>query len=180
MPEQTPDEAISPGGAGAAMDLAMAQGETLEKTPGGPEGTGPAEKPRSLWSDAWRDLRRNPVFIISSLIILFLVIISIWPSLIADQDPLNCDLGKAQEGSQPGHPFGFDGQGCDVYTRTVYGARTSVTVGVCSTVGVSILGGILGGLVASSEAGGTRSSPVSQTSSSASRSSWAAWSSSPW
>ncbi|MET4642913.1 ABC transporter permease [Streptomyces sp. NBC_01724] len=146
MPEQTPDEAISPGGAGAAMDLAMAQGETLEKTPGGPEGTGPAEKPRSLWSDAWRDLRRNPVFIISSLIILFLVIISIWPSLIADQDPLNCDLGKAQEGSQPGHPFGFDGQGCDVYTRTVYGARTSVTVGVCATVGVSILGGILGGL----------------------------------
>lgn len=129
------------------MDLAMAQGETLEKTPGGPEGTGPAEKPRSLWSDAWRDLRRNPVFIISSLIILFLVIISIWPSLIADQDPLNCDLGKAQEGSQPGHPFGFDGQGCDVYTRTVYGARTSVTVGVCATVGVSILGGILGGLV---------------------------------
>ncbi|MDX2732022.1 ABC transporter permease [Streptomyces sp. NPDC002917] len=146
MPEQTPDEAISPGGAGAAMDLALAQGETLEKTPGGPEGTGPAEKPRSLWSDAWRDLRRNPVFIISALIILFLVIISIWPSLIADQDPLNCDLGKAQEGSQPGHPFGFDGQGCDVYTRTVYGARTSVTVGVCATVGVSILGGILGGL----------------------------------
>ncbi|MDF6044663.1 ABC transporter permease [Streptomyces sp. JH14] len=146
MPEQTPDEAISPGGAGAAMDLALAQGETLEKTPGGPEGTGPAEKPRSLWSDAWRDLRRNPVFIISALIILFLVIISIWPSLITDQDPLDCDLGKAQEGSQPGHPFGFDGQGCDVYTRTVYGARTSVTVGVCATVGVSILGGILGGL----------------------------------
>ena len=128
------------------MDLATGEGETLEKTPGGPEGTGPAEKPRSLWSDAWRDLRRNPVFIISALIILFLVIISIWPSLIADQDPLNCDLGKAQEGSQPGHPFGFDGQGCDVYTRTVYGARTSVTVGVCATVGVSILGGILGGL----------------------------------
>ncbi|MET7857311.1 ABC transporter permease [Streptomyces sp. NPDC005318] len=146
MPEQTPDEAISPGGAGAAMDLALAEGATLEKTPGGPEGTGPAEKPRSLWSDAWRDLRRNPVFIISALIILFLVIISIWPSLITDQDPLDCDLSKAQQGSQPGHPFGFDGQGCDVYTRTVYGARTSVTVGVCSTVGVSILGGILGGL----------------------------------
>ncbi|WP_328887267.1 ABC transporter permease [Streptomyces sp. NBC_00316] len=146
MPEQTPDEAISPGGAGAAMDLALAEGATLEKTPGGPEGTGPAEKPRSLWSDAWRDLRRNPVFIVSALIILFLVIISIWPSLITDQDPLDCDLSKAQQGSQPGHPFGFDGQGCDVYTRTVYGARTSVTVGVCSTVGVSILGGILGGL----------------------------------
>ncbi|WP_406497131.1 ABC transporter permease [Streptomyces sp. NBC_00846] len=146
MPEQTPDEAISPAGAGGVMDLALEEGATLEKTPGGPEGTGPAEKPRSLWSDAWRDLRRNPVFIISALIILFLVIISIWPSLIADQDPLNCNLGKAQEGSQPGHPFGFDGQGCDVYTRTVYGARNSVTVGVCATLCVTLLGGFLGGL----------------------------------
>ncbi|MET9659861.1 ABC transporter permease [Streptomyces sp. NPDC006510] len=146
MPEQTPDESISSAGAGGVMDLALEEGTTLERTPGGPEGTGPAEKPRSLWSDAWRDLRRNPVFIISALIILFLVIISIWPSLIADQDPLNCNLDKAQEGSQPGHPFGFDGQGCDVYTRTVYGARNSVTVGVCATLGVTLLGGLLGGL----------------------------------
>ncbi|MFF2325142.1 MULTISPECIES: ABC transporter permease [unclassified Streptomyces] len=146
MPEQTPDEAISSAGAGGVMDLALEEGASLDKTPGGPEGTGPAEKPRSLWSDAWRDLRRNPVFIISALIILFLVIISIWPSLIADQDPLDCDLAKAQQGSQPGHPFGFDGQGCDVYTRTVYGARNSVTVGVCATLGVTLLGGVLGAL----------------------------------
>ena len=34
-------------------------------------------------------------------------------------------------------PFGFDGQGCDVYTRTVYGARTSVAVGVLATLGVA-------------------------------------------
>ncbi|MES9505119.1 ABC transporter permease [Streptomyces sp. NPDC000609] len=146
MPEQTPEEAISSAGAGGVMDLALEEGTTLERPPGGPDGAGPAEKPRSLWSDAWRDLRRNPVFIISALIILFLVIISIWPSLIADQDPLDCNLGKAQEGSQPGHPFGFDGQGCDVYTRTVYGARNSVTVGVCATLGVTLLGGVLGGL----------------------------------
>ncbi|WP_329194874.1 ABC transporter permease [Streptomyces sp. NBC_01435] len=146
MPEQTPEEAISSAGAGGVMDLALEEGTTLERPPGGPDGAGPAEKPRSLWSDAWRDLRRNPVFIISALIILFLVVISIWPSLIADQDPLDCNLGKAQEGSQPGHPFGFDGQGCDVYTRTVYGARNSVTVGVCATLGVTLLGGVLGGL----------------------------------
>ncbi|MFJ8372024.1 ABC transporter permease [Streptomyces sp. NPDC094461] len=146
MPEQTPEEAISSAGSGGVMDLALEEGTTLERPPGGPDGAGPAEKPRSLWSDAWRDLRRNPVFIISALIIFFLVIISIWPSLIADQDPLDCNLGKAQEGSQPGHPFGFDGQGCDVYTRTVYGARNSVTVGVCATLGVTLLGGVLGGL----------------------------------
>lgn len=133
-------------GSGGATGLAMSEGETLERTPGGPEGTGPAGKPRSLWSDAWRDLRRNPVFIVSALVILFLVFISLWPSAIASGNPLSCDLAKAQEGSQPGHPFGFNGQGCDVYTRTVYGARASVTVGVCATLGVALLGSVLGGL----------------------------------
>ena len=145
MPEpQEPEGAIAGTGMGGAMDLAVSEATTLEG--GRPDGSGPAGKPRSLWSDAWRDLRRNPVFIISGLVILFLVVISLWPSLIASGNPLKCDLSKAQEGSQPGHPFGYDGQGCDVYTRTVYGARTSVTVGVCATLGVALLGSILGGL----------------------------------
>ncbi|MEU6093692.1 ABC transporter permease [Streptomyces sp. NPDC047079] len=149
MPEQPPydsEGAVAGTGMGGAMDLAASEASTLERTPGGPLGTGPAGRPRSLWSDAWRDLRRNPVFIVSALVILFLVVISVWPSLIAPGDPLSCDLSKAQEGSQPGHPFGFDGQGCDVYTRTVHGARTSVTVGVCATLGVAVLGSVLGGL----------------------------------
>ncbi|MFF4251576.1 ABC transporter permease [Streptomyces sp. NPDC001663] len=147
MPEQYESEgAISSAGMGGAMDLAVTEAETLERTPGGPDGTGPAGKPRSLWSDAWRDLRRNPVFIISGLVILFLVVISIWPSLIASGNPLKCDLSKAQEGSQPGHPFGYDGQGCDVYTRTVYGTRISISVGVLATAGIAVLGSILGGL----------------------------------
>jgi oligopeptide transport system permease protein len=149
MPEprssQPGDDAIAATGAGGAMDLAASEGISLEGG-GGPEGGAPSGQARSLWSDAWRDLRRNPVFIISGLIILFLVVIAIWPQSITSLNPLSCDLAKAQEGSAPGHPFGFDAQGCDVYTRTVYGARASVTVGVCATLGVAILGSVLGGL----------------------------------
>ncbi|MGV9691818.1 ABC transporter permease [Streptomyces sp. NPDC003444] len=147
MPEHHDEgSAIASTGAGGATDLAMSEAETLEKVPGGPDGTGPDKKARSLWSDAWHDLRRNPIFIISGLVILFLVVIAIWPQLIASGNPLDCDLSKAQEGSQPGHPFGFNGQGCDVYTRTVYGARASIEVGVLSTLGVTLLGSVLGGL----------------------------------
>ncbi|MEW1694571.1 ABC transporter permease [Streptomyces sp. NPDC093249] len=146
MPDPYENEgAIAATGAGGAMDLAASEAIEVGHESGG-RGQDPGEKPRSLWSDAWRDLRRNPVFIVSALIIVFLVVISIWPSLIASGDPLDCDLAKAQEGSQPGHPFGFDGQGCDVYTRTVYGARTSITVGVLATLGVALLGSALGGL----------------------------------
>ncbi|MCZ9339898.1 ABC transporter permease, partial [Streptomyces sp. TRM76130] len=153
-----PERAIAGTGMGGTMDLGASEAATLEKAPGGPgpEDAGPRrdqpdkpdkpDKPRSLWSDAWHDLRRNPVFLLSALVICFLVVIAVRPSLIASGNPLHCDLARAQEGSRDGHPFGFNGQGCDVYTRTVHGARTSVLVGVLATLGVAVLGSVLGGL----------------------------------
>ncbi|EYT84183.1 MULTISPECIES: ABC transporter permease [unclassified Streptomyces] len=154
MPEQPPqpqpfepEGAVAGTGMGGGMDLAASEAATLAPGPdGGADGAGPTERPRSLWSDAWRDLRRNPVFLVSALVICFLVVIAVWPSLIAPGNPLVCDLAKAQDGPSAGHPFGFDGQGCDVYTRTVHGARASVTVGVCATLGVALLGSVLGAL----------------------------------
>ncbi|MEU7063454.1 ABC transporter permease [Streptomyces sp. NPDC046161] len=146
------NEVIAPTGQGGAMDLALEEGESLERPPGdsgtgaGGAGSGPQEPARSLWSDAWHQLRRNPVFVVSALLILFLVLIAIWPQLIASGDPLHCELSKSQQGPAPGHPFGYDTQGCDVYTRTVYGARASITVGVCATLGAALLGSALGGL----------------------------------
>ncbi|MFI0774925.1 ABC transporter permease [Streptomyces sp. NPDC021212] len=106
----------------------------------------PGQGSRGLWSDAWHDLRRNPVFVLSALVILFLVTIAVWPQLIADGNPYQGNLAKAQDGPAPGHPFGFDLQGRDVYTRTVYGARASITVGICATAGAALLGSVLGGL----------------------------------
>lgn len=106
----------------------------------------PGRGSRGLWSDAWHDLRRNPVFVLSALVILFLITIAVWPQAIADGNPYQGNLAKAQDGPAPGHPFGFDLQGRDVYTRTVYGARASITVGICATAGAALLGSVLGGL----------------------------------
>jgi oligopeptide transport system permease protein len=135
------------GGEGSGLDVAGGEGDLLERDTAEAEAVGgPAAKPRSMWSDAWRDLRRNPIFVVAALLILFLIVIAIWPGLIATRDPLSCNLARSLEGPAPGHWFGFDTQGCDVYTRTVYGARASVTVGVCATAGVTLIGGVVGGL----------------------------------
>ncbi|MFC5833924.1 ABC transporter permease [Nonomuraea insulae] len=105
------------------------------------------DKPASLWSDAWYDLRRRPMFILSLVIVLVLLLMSFWPSLFSSIDPFNartCDLATARQTPSAGHLFGRDNLGCDVYARTIYGARNSIVIGVLTTVITSLVGGLLG------------------------------------
>ena len=102
------------------------------------------DKPRSLTSDALRDLRRNPIFIISAVIIVVLVIMAVFPGLFTSKDPAFCDLNLSRQGPSSDAWFGYDVQGCDVYTRTIYGARASILVGLVTTLAVVLLGGLLG------------------------------------
>ncbi|MEU5220283.1 ABC transporter permease [Streptomyces sp. NPDC020807] len=113
----------------------------------------PVEKPekaRSLWGDAWADLRRNPYFIVSSVLIALLLIISAVPSLFTSASPTTGDLvhhflSKPELGSI-GSPewLGYDQQGRSVYARLIYGTRASIIVGVAVTAIVTLVGGIMG------------------------------------
>jgi len=92
--------------------------------------------PRSLSGDAWHDLRRNPVFWIASAIVLLMVLMAAFPGLFSSIDARTADCSLADSLRPPSaqHWFGFDKQGCDVYARVIYGARSSVLVGVFSTL----------------------------------------------
>ncbi|MFD3507110.1 ABC transporter permease [Nocardia sp. NPDC058666] len=102
--------------------------------------------PTSIWGDAWRRLRRNPVFLVSVVLITFVMLVVVWPSLFTSQDPRACFGEFGMDGPREGHPFGFDKQGCDVFARTIYGARASVTVGIGSAFLFLIVGGLLGAI----------------------------------
>ena len=99
---------------------------------------------RSLTADAFASLRRNPLFWISGVLIIILLLMAIWPSLFTTYDLKFNDLSKARQTPSGEHWFGTDTQGQDIYTRTIYGARASIIVGVLSALGVLLLGSLLG------------------------------------
>ncbi|MEV0924173.1 ABC transporter permease [Streptomyces spongiicola] len=112
--------------------------------------TAKPEKARSLWSDAWGDLRRNPLFLISAGLILVLLAISAFPGLFTSASPRDADLANHYlQHPNWGHFFapdwfGYDGQGRSIYARVIYGARASIMVGVGVTALVTIIGTIIG------------------------------------
>lgn len=107
-----------------------------------------AARPRSLAGDAWRDLRRNAIFWIAGALVVLLVAVALAPWLFTTVDPRACDLARSLQPPSGSNWFGTNLQGCDVYSRTVYGARASIAVGVCSTLLaglIAILVGLGGG-----------------------------------
>lgn len=102
--------------------------------------------PASMWSEAWKRLRVRPLFWISAFIILIAVLVAAFPQIFTSVDPKFCELSNSLAGPQAGHPFGFNKQGCDVYSRVIHGARASVSVGIFTTLCVVLIGATLGSL----------------------------------
>lgn len=102
--------------------------------------------PSSMWGEAWKYLRKRPLFWISAAIIALVLVMAAFPQLFTSTDPRFCELSHSAGKPEAGHPFGFNRQGCDIYARVIYGARTSVIVGVMATALVTVVGVIFGAI----------------------------------
>ncbi|AYV29721.1 MULTISPECIES: ABC transporter permease [unclassified Streptomyces] len=128
----------------------MADTQTASAPPTGAPGARTEKKERvaSLWSDALSDLRRNPVFLVGAFLVVCLLVLSVVPQWFTDASPFGssatCKLQDSLRPPSGDHWFGFDVQGCDVYTRTVWATRNSVIVGIVTTSLVVVVGGVLG------------------------------------
>lgn len=101
---------------------------------------------KGLWRDLWRTLRRRPQFVISAALIAFILLVAVCPSLFTAADPSYANPDQSLLAPSAAHWFGTDLQGHDIYARTIYGARASITVGLGATLLVFVAGGALGAL----------------------------------
>ena len=100
----------------------------------------------SLWSDAWYELKRSPLFIASAVLILLMITMAVFPQLFTNASPTVQDLSRSLETPSREHWFGFDVLGRDYYARTIYGARASIAVGVLVVGGATLIAVVFGSL----------------------------------
>ncbi len=102
---------------------------------------------RSLWRDAFARLRRNRGAMVGLVVIVLLVAAALAAPWITHFDPVGLAPRDRLIPPSPAHWFGTDAFGRDVFTRVVYGGRTSLQVGFVA-VAIAIALGVTGGLLA--------------------------------
>lgn len=102
--------------------------------------------PESQWKEAWKRLRTRGLFWISAVLLFGVLLMIVVPGLFTSKDPTMCDITMSLAGASEGSPFGYNLQGCDVWSRTVYGARASVAVGVFTVIIVAVIGSVTGAI----------------------------------
>lgn len=111
------------------------------------------ERPLSLRAhhSEWRRVLRvffgRKLAVIGLAIILILIVVAIFAPWLAPYDPYKTDVLNKLLSPSWQHLLGTDAVGRDTFSRVVYGARTSLMVGI-SAVGMSALLGITMGLSA--------------------------------
>jgi peptide/nickel transport system permease protein len=101
----------------------------------------------SCRQNPWRDfLRRSGPGRVGLALTILLFVLAVVAPWIAPRGPAAQDLPARLLGPGPGHWMGTDELGRDVFSRVLYGARISMTVGICVVVGAGLLGLALGAI----------------------------------
>ncbi|MFN8592453.1 MAG: ABC transporter permease [Thermomicrobiales bacterium] len=129
---------------------------------------GAVRPPRSLWSNAWRQFRRNKLAMAGLVYLILLAFVAVFAPAIATNNPVQSDLKVAGKYRQAAWiqtdnpktsgdwrwPLGTDGNGRDVFARLVYGTRISLVVGFIPMAVIMVIGipigltaGYLGGSI---------------------------------
>jgi oligopeptide transport system permease protein len=104
----------------------------------------PASKSKSLWNDAWRRLRKNKAAVVSGGFLVLVSFVAIFAEFLAPYsfDEQNIDAILQTPSLQ--YWWGTDDLGRDIFSRMVYGAQMSMSVGVFTAIFSLAMGTVYG------------------------------------
>ena len=104
---------------------------------------------RSLWQDARRRLVRNRAALVALAVLVVIGLAAALAPLLSPHayDDVYWERIQAPPDFDNAHWFGTDGNGRDLFVRTLYGARVSLMVGILATA-VSLVIGVTWGAIA--------------------------------
>ena len=92
-----------------------------------------------------RLLRRHGLGILGLLVASLAVLVALAAPWLAPHDPITSDFAESlKPPGAPGHPFGTDQLGRDLFSRVLYGARVALFIGLCTVLLTALVGGLLG------------------------------------
>jgi peptide/nickel transport system permease protein len=118
------------------------------------EETAFSRKPRTLWSDAWRQFRRHKLAMFGLVVFIFLVVACAFGPMVWTKPVNDINFAERNQTFSLEHPLGTNDRGEDILARVLYGGRVSLSVGIVAmliaiTLGTAVgsLAGFFGGFV---------------------------------
>jgi peptide/nickel transport system permease protein len=92
----------------------------------------------------WRLIRRDPLTLGCLIVLLAIVAIAVLAPAIAPYNPVAQSILAVNRAPSPAHWLGTDQLGRDVLSRIIFGARTSLLLGITAPVLAAVIGTVLG------------------------------------
>ncbi|MCU0105352.1 ABC transporter permease [Acholeplasma vituli] len=103
-----------------------------------------AKLPMTPFKEIWSSLKSNKRFMLGAIVITLLVFMTLFADFIAPFGMKAQDLNNALQRPNAIHWMGTDNLGRDVFSRVIYGGRTSLVIGLSAVSIALIVGGSLG------------------------------------
>ena len=100
-------------------------------------------------AEIWRRYRKSPTAMAGLAIIIVIGFFAVFADLITPyENGLKQVIEDRLQGPSLQHLFGTDDLGRDLFSRVIHGSRSSLALGICTTLIATLSGGFLGGISA--------------------------------
>ncbi len=104
------------------------------------------EQKYSFTKDTIQRLRRNKLATFGAIVLIIMILAAIFADVLAPYDYATQDLKNAYSKPSAQNLFGTDQFGRDIFSRILYGARISMTIGFIAVAIAMVCGGFLGAI----------------------------------